>query len=461
MTNRTAPVDRLSRKTKLIFGLGDWGNTTTATIFGFFFAFFLNNIAGVEPGYAAPVLLLGGMWDAINDPLIGVFADKVRTRWGRRRPFFLIGAIPFSISFILLWWVPPFDSQVTKAIYYTLAYIFFDTAFTFVAVPYTALTPELTEDYDERTRLNGYRMVVSMAGGLIAAVALPMIVERFADKQAGYLFVAIIFGVTACLPYLMLFFTIHERFAKAEKSTLNIFSGFLYTWKNKAFRYAAGIYLTGWVTISLAGSLFQYYVTFWLLLPDQVDLILGLLMTAALVFIPVIVALANKVGKQKAYLIAVAWWMVVMVSLTCLPRNAGPLIYLIVAGAGIGVAAAHVVPWSIVPDVIEHDELTTGFRREGTFYGFMVFLQKTGSAAALAFMQWILAISGYIIPADSSNPLSVAQPPLTLLAIRLLIGPFAAILLAISMFLAWRYPINREKHAEIRAALDQKRTKSR
>ncbi len=183
-------------------------------------------------------------------------------------------------------------------------------------------------------------------------------------------------------------------------------------------------------------------------------------MTAALVFIPVIVALANKVGKQKAYLIAVAWWVVVMVSLTFLPRNAGPLIYLIVAGAGIGVAAAHVVPWSIVPDVIEQDELNTGFRREGTYYGFMVFLQKTGSAAALAFMQWILAISGYIIPPDSSNPLSVVQPPSTLLAIRLLIGPFAAILLAISMVLAWRYPINREKHAEIRAALDKRRIES-
>ena len=138
----TLTSEKLPFRTKLIYGLGDWGNTTTSTIFVFFFAFFLTDIARLEPAFAALVLLAGGIWDAINDPLIGVLADRVHSRWGRRRPFFLLGALPFTICFILLWWVPPFSGQAAKAIYYCLTYLAFDTVYTLLAVPYSALTPE-------------------------------------------------------------------------------------------------------------------------------------------------------------------------------------------------------------------------------------------------------------------------------------------------------------------------------
>jgi GPH family glycoside/pentoside/hexuronide:cation symporter len=340
MTSSANPAaSRLSFMTKFIYGLGDWGNTTTATIFGFFFAFFLNNVAGLQPIYAAPVLLAGGIWDAVNDPLIGSLADRVRTRWGRRRPFFLLGAIPFAISFILLWWVPPFDTQLGKAIYYALAYIFFDTMFTIVSVPYAALTPELTDDYDERTRLNGFRAGVSMVGGLIAAVAVPVVVDAFVNKRDGYMLVAIIFGVLAAVPYFLLFFQIKERFS-AVAHQMDIFKGFLITWKNRAFRYASGIYLTSWATISLAGALFQYYVTFWLRMPDKVDIVLGLMMLSTTLFIPVMVVLTNRLNKKRAYILATGFWVVVMLAISFLPQDAGTAVFFLAAAAGVGIASA-------------------------------------------------------------------------------------------------------------------------
>lgn len=265
---------RLPRRTKVVYGLGDWGNSSLTTIFGFFFAFFLNNVAGLQPIYAVPVLLIGGIWDAVNDPVIGVFADKVRTRWGRRRPFFLFGAIPFGLFFILLWWIPPFESQAALCVYYSIVYILFDTSYTIVAVPYSALTPELTSDYNERTSLNGYRMVVSVLAGLAAAVAMPFFVEQVVDKKAAYLEVAVVFGILAIIPYFLLFFFIKEKFQKVKADNFNIRQGFKLTWSNIPFRYAAGIYATAWVTVSLAGALFQYFLTFWLRIPDQVDLIL-------------------------------------------------------------------------------------------------------------------------------------------------------------------------------------------
>jgi GPH family glycoside/pentoside/hexuronide:cation symporter len=452
VSTQTAASDRLPFLTKLVFGFGDWGNTTTSTIFGFFFSFFLTDVARLDPIYAAPVLLIGGIWDAINDPLIGVWADRVRSRWGRRRPFFLFGALPFALTFMLLWWVPPFDNNLAKAAYYALVYILFDTAFTMVAVPYTALTPELTGDYNERTRLNGYRMVVSMAGGLIAAVTVPIIAGLFPDRKTGYLVMGIIFGSLACVPYFLLFIFIKERFTETTQSNLNIFTGFAYTFRNRAFRYAAGIYLTAWVTVSLAGALFQYYLTYYMKMGDQLEIVLGLVQVGALICIPIMVWMANRLGKQGAYLIGVATWVGAMMGLSFLVPQWRVLTYFLALSVGLGVAAAHVVPWSIIPDVIDLDELNTGQRREGTYYGFMVFLQKSGSAFMLALVQWILHISGYVPNGE--------QPASVLLALRLMIGPLPAVLLMISMFLAWRYPINRARHSAIRAELAARKTAS-
>jgi GPH family glycoside/pentoside/hexuronide:cation symporter len=431
--------------TKMIYGLGDWGHSTTSTIFAFFFSFFLTDVARLDPLYAAPVLLIGGAWDAINDPLIGVFADRVSTRWGRRRPFFLVFAIPLMVTFVMLWWIPPVENQFVKAAYYALAYILYDTCFTFLAVPYTALTPELTEDYDERTRLNGYRMSVSMAGGLISAVAVPVIVGLFLAPQKGYLMMAFIFGFLAGLPYFLLFFKIKERYSNVEKSNLSVFRSFLYTWRNRAFRYVAGIYMTAWVTVSLVAALFQYYVTYWMQMPGQLEIVLGLVQLAALICIPIMVWMANRMGKTQAYLIGTGWWVVVMLTLSFLPQRAAIATYILAVTAGLGIAGAHVVPWSIIPDVIDADELETGKRREGTYYGFLVFLQKTGTALVLALVQWVLHLSGYTAGA--------LQPDSALLAIRLMIGPLPAVLLLISMYLAWHYPITRSRHAETRAAL--------
>ncbi len=451
--------ERLPRLTKFIYGLGDWGNTTTSTIFGFFYAFFLNNVAGVQPIYAFPILLIGGIWDAVNDPLIGIWADKIRTRWGRRRPLFFAGAIPYAITFILLFIIPPSASQVGKCIYYTLVYIAFDTMFTIVTVPYSALTPELTEDYDERTRLNGYRMFVSMAGGLIAAIAFPFIYEAFINRGTGYLVGAIIFGCLAGIPYILLFFFIKERYPNAEKSDLNLISGLLYTWRNVAFRYAAAVYMTAWVTVSLAGSLLQYYLTYWLKMPSQINYVLGTMMLSATIFIPVMVLLANKWGKKKPYILAVSWWAIMMLVISFLPQTAGMVVYFLAFAIGFGVAAAHVIPWSIVPDVIESDELETGFRREGTYYGFVVFMQKTGSAAALGFMQLVLHFAGFISPPTGVNLEDVVQPASAVSAIRWMIGPFPAVLLVASAILIWRYPIDKIKHMQLRKALAERRAK--
>ncbi len=143
--------DRLNRRTKLIYGFGDTGFSLTTTIIAAYFAIFLTDVVGISPGVAAIAIFVGRSWDYINDPLIGHISDRTRSRWGRRRPFLLFGALPFALAFLLLWLRPPFESQTLLAVYYAIAYVLFDSAATFVYMPYYALTPELTSNYDERT----------------------------------------------------------------------------------------------------------------------------------------------------------------------------------------------------------------------------------------------------------------------------------------------------------------------
>jgi len=442
---------RLPRATKIIYGLGDWGNTTTSTIFIFFFAFFLTDIARLPSNLAALVLLVGGIWDAVNDPLIGVLADRVRTRWGRRRPFFLFNALPLAATFTMMWWVPPMG-DLGKAAWFALAFVLFDTAFTLMTVPYGALTAELTEDYDERTEITGWRMATSMLGGLVAAFFVPVIVGVFTRKATGYFAAGAGFGLLAVVPYLMLFFTTKERFAGAERPWESLVASFLATLKNRAFRYAAGIYLLSWVTVNLVASLLQYYVTYWIGIPDQIEYVLVVVQAAALACIPLVVLLSGRLGKRGAYALAAGWWAVVMLGLGFIPGTARTLAYVLAGLAGFGVAGAHVIPWSMVPDVIEADEVASGTRREGAFYGVVVFIQKSGTAFMLALVQWVLHLTGYR-PGE-------AQPASALLAIRLLIGVVPFVLLAASMLLAWKSPLGKREHEAMRGELEKKRSAS-
>ncbi|MBM3152529.1 MAG: MFS transporter, partial [Chloroflexi bacterium] len=169
--------ERVSFLTKMAYGSGDWSIATFGALRQLFYAIFLTDVVGLDPRLASVAAFLGVVWDAFNDPLVGTLSDRVRTRWGRRRPFLLFFAIPFGLAFLALWWVPPFENQVALAVTVSLVYMLSDTLQTFISVPLYALTPEISRDYDERTALTGFRMFFNLVASLAAAVAAPAIVD--------------------------------------------------------------------------------------------------------------------------------------------------------------------------------------------------------------------------------------------------------------------------------------------
>ncbi|MCZ7552155.1 MAG: MFS transporter [Anaerolineales bacterium] len=202
----------LNRRTKWIYGFGDISFSVTNTILAVYFAIFLTDVVGLPASLAALAIFLGRSWDYINDPLIGHLSDRMRTRWGRRRPFLIFGALPFGLCFIMLWVRPPLANQFLLASYYALAYMLFDLTFTLTNMPYAALTPELTEDYDERTSLTSYRMLFSIAGSLIAFTIPLAIIGSLIPENAGRVReMAVLFGLLCMLPILLVFFNTRER----------------------------------------------------------------------------------------------------------------------------------------------------------------------------------------------------------------------------------------------------------
>ncbi len=476
MNNITSsPQDHLPFWKKAIFGAGDWSISSFGTLRQIFYAIFLTDVVGLDARLASVAALLGVIWDAVNDPLVGMISDRVNTRWGRRRPFLLFFAIPYGLGFMLLWWAPPWESQIALAITVSLAYMLSDTLQTFIFVPLYALTPEITLDYDERTSLTGYRMFFNLLASLVTAVGAPAIVDAAlasgATQQQGYMIVSALFGGLAVIPLLLIFFTIQERERsqeEIEKEQETAFAEIVRTaWANIPFRFATAIYMLNWITFDLVALVLPFYLTYWIAGGDLLAKAVGLplesavfafLLVTSVIALPFWVWLARKLSKRYAYMIGMAFWAVVQMLIFGIQPGQTTYILFLSVMAGFSVATAHVLHDSIFPDVIEWDELRTGRRQEGIYYGVKNFIRKLTGAVAIFLALQVLGWFGYQNPPEGAT--HFVQPDSALMAMRVLIGPFGAALLLSAILMAWLYPLTRERHTRIRKLLARKKARA-
>src|SRR6266511_4668754 len=194
----SASKNRLSLWVKLLYGSGDWGISSIGMMRSIFYAIYLTDVVRLEPRLASFGALAGIVWDAVNDPLIGMISDRLHTKWGRRRPFLLWFAIPFGLSFVILWSAPNWENPTALLIYVTLSFMLADTLQTLISVPFLSLTPELTPDYDERTTLTSFRSFFQLTGALTVVIAAPalvnVVVAAGGSQQQAFMLVGAIFG---------------------------------------------------------------------------------------------------------------------------------------------------------------------------------------------------------------------------------------------------------------------------
>lgn len=467
----TEQDDRVPLVTKIIYGTGDWGMAAFNTLRQIFYAIFLTDVVGLDPRLASFGAFVGVIWDAVNDPLVGVLSDKLRTRWGRRRPFLLIFAIPYGLAFLILWWAPPWESQILLMLHVMIAYALSDTLQTLVIVPFHALTPEMTSDYDERTSLATYRMFFNFLASLAAGVAAPMIVDAAVTgggtQQQGYFLASAIFGVSSVIPYLAIFFAVREKEpVEAAPEMVRFRDTLRKAWRNIPFRYATALYMLNWVTFDLISAVFPFFLVYWVAQGDLLLKVPGLGMpiesaalgAMAVVAVPVLPAwswLARRLGKRIAYMIAVGFWLVLLIAVIFLPPMALGLAMLMAVLMGFSYSAAHMLPDAIFPDVIDWDELQTGERHEGVYYGFKNFVRKLTTAFAIFLTLQVLGWMGYQTPPESA--VVFMQPDAVLTGIRVLIGPVASLILVALLIVTWLYPLNRSRYERVQRLLVRRR----
>ena len=444
--------ERLSRRTKLAYGFGDTGFSLTTTIIAAYFLIFLTDVVGIAPGIAAVAIFLGRSWDWVNDPIIGHISDRTRTRWGRRRPFLLFGALPFAVCFALMWYRPPITNQILLTAYYALAYILFDSAATFVYMPFFALTPELTSNYDERTALTTYRMFFSILASLVAFTVPLLIVGSFRPENASkVLLMGALFAAASAVPLWVVFFGTHERQEYSALAEPGLAESLKAAAKNQPFVFSMVIFLLTWVSVDILQTTLLYFIKYVVQREAQSDLIMAVIFVAAMFVLPFWEWVSRHLNKRLAYAAGIAFWAAVQIVLISLnPATALPLILVLCVLAGIGVSAAHVLPWSIIPDAIEWDEWQTGERHEGMFYSLVTFFQKVASSIAILLIGLMLQVSGYV-------PTAATQPSSAVLGIRLAIGPIPALLLCGGIVFAILYPLGRESHQRIVRELEARR----
>lgn len=433
----------LTLKTKIGFGICDIGGNLFFTTLSFHLTIFLTDTLGLAAGLMGLAMMIGRIVDAFSDPLMGYISDHTRSKWGRRRPYIFFGSIPLVFFFILMFSSPEWiSSQRGLFIWVTIIYFLMTTSYTIVNIPYGALTPDLTRDYNQQTVLNGFRMSFAVVGTLVAAGAAIPIIGLFESKTAGYTGMAVIFGFLMLITAWITVFTVKERSVKKDSYNKGIFKEYILVLFDKTFQKILipwGLYISG---VTVVASTLIYFFQYVYKDEGMTTLIMLALLVTALAFIPVWVKISKKIGKKNSYITGMGIFTIAVI-LVAFSADKVPVPVLIgyMILAGIGLSTHYVMPYSLIPDVVENNYAETGKRREGIYYGLWTFLSKLGQAVSALIIGTVLTLVHY-------NP-GIEQTPTSEMGIRLLVGLVPVILIVLGMIVMYRYPITSKKYKEI------------
>jgi GPH family glycoside/pentoside/hexuronide:cation symporter len=433
---------KLSVGQMLGFGICDLGGNLFFTALGFWSLVYLTDTVGLSAALAGIAIMVGKFWDAVSDPLMGYLSDHTRSRWGRRRPYLLFGAIPLLFAMWFFFTNPHIQNPAFLTFWAIVALILLNTAYTVVNIPYSSLTPDLTSDYHERTTLNGFRFGCAAVGTMLGAAAVQPIVDSFSTRSAGFSAVGIILGAVMAVTALITFFSTKERPLKEDIPKEKFLKTYLEVFKNRPYVILASVYALNIVGLNFLQGILVYYTKYIYAREEVTSLAMLILLVVAIICIPVSVIVSKKIGKKRTYQICFA----VLGSACLVIFFAGHLLgvnfflgFMVYAGIGLGFGYA--IPFSMVPDTIDFAKAQGGGNKEGSYYGMWTFISKSGQALSIFISGIILSLGGYIADAvQSSN----AQ-----FAIRLIIGPIPAVVLIAGMILLRFYPIDEKMYNEM------------
>jgi Na+/melibiose symporter-like transporter len=434
----------LRRKTIATYAIGSLGTGGFATLPGLVLVFFLTDTLGIAALAAGALVTVAKVWDVVIDPVIGARSDASLARTGSRRRFMVIGALALPVFFTLTFAVPAGIGPVASGIWVLVAFTITATAFSLFQVPYIALPAELTDGYDQRTRLISVRVVVLTIAILLFGAGGPALRESFENEYTGYLVMAIVAGVVIGVGMLVSS-TVAPRgmatVAAPPSLASNYRDGIAALRRSQPFRALLLTFaLQGLATgVMLAGA---QYVAAWVLESKGAGTLLFLaLIGPALVFAPIWQAVARRIGKERGFVIASVLFGIAAVAMVGLVWAPGAWVYLPVALAGAGYAGMQSLPMAMLPDVISDDASRNGEGNAGIFGGVWTAGETTGMALGATVLTIVLAATGYI---ETTGASFAWQSPTAIAGIALSFSAVPAVLIGLSLWTFSRYPLRKK-----------------
>ncbi len=427
---------RLKLRTLVAYGTAALGGGMMDYAMMVYLMFFYADTVKIGAGFAGLAVMLANLWDAVTDPAMGYISDHTRSSMGRRRPYILGAAVPLGLCFFLLW--SPVQSH--PGAHLAISFILLYTFLTVFYVPYDSLAAELSLDYDERTRVQGFRQGFFIVGLFLGALVPLPLVSLFPNKRIGFSAMGAIFGALAALALLVTFFGVRERPEFQRRPQVPFLEGVRKLIFNKGYNVVVVSYALYNMAITTPSAVVLFAAKYWLKISDETTLIVILTYLGfAVMSVPFWVRLSKVTSKKSSYMAALVLSLVAACS--CYFLKADLRMYLIFAASGAGYGGLMVVLPAALGDLVDEDELATGDRREGAYFGLWTLVRKSSTGVTWYVVGRVLDLAGYVPDTEQSAR--------TILGMRLLISAFPAVLFILGIIVFLWYPMSRERHLEI------------
>ncbi|XP_040015978.2 major facilitator superfamily domain-containing protein 2B isoform X2 [Gasterosteus aculeatus] len=491
---KTPPQTELGHKltlcSKLCFAIGGAPKEVAASATAFFLQIYLLDVAQINPFQASMVLFIGKAWGAVTDPIVGFFITKTRwTKIGRLMPW-MVGCSPFLVvSYFYLWFVPPFVST-GRFIWYLGFYCLYQTLITCFHVPYSALTMFLSTDQKERDSATAYRMTMEVFGTLVGAAIQGQIVasahtlhcpphnvtagyrgngsgaevvrklvrsqDYLSHSKEVYMIAAGVIGGVFLICTLVMFLGVRERddpYAPRTEKQIPFHQGFILVMRHGPYLTLTAAFLFITVAIQLVQSNFVLFCTYAADLRDHFQNIVLTILVSAVISIPVWQWFLQKFGKKTAAFCGITWIMPFTLMLVFIPNVV--VAYVVAVSSGLSVAASLLLPWSMLPDVVDDFRLANPYCKghEAIFYSFYVFFTKFAAGISLGVSTLCLEFAGY-------NTGACKQPAPVVYTLKLLIGAAPVAFIVTGLMILLLYPISEDVRLRNRLCLDELRKQS-
>ena len=437
---------KLTLREKFFYGIGSLGKDLYMGFISFYLMIYFTDVFGISALAVGSLFFIARVWDAINDPIMGVIADKTNTRFGKYRPYSLI--IPFfaAICFILMLNPPQLHGD-GKVLWAYITYIGLGMAYTALDVPMISMVPTFTSNPEEKTSILAFQRWFAFLAFVLAAMVTPPLIEKLGNENTalGYQYYGYMIAIISIICSLGMFFNVKEKrnLSNLPKNTVKDYWNILK--ENKPFQKVVGIRIAYDFGMSISSGVTVYWVIYFLQKPDLVSVLTPITYGTGLVGFLIIPTIIKKIGKKKAS--AYGFWGLILSSILKLvfAKNLTMVIISLII-TGFAIALLNLSNVSMLADTAEYAQWKLGKRSDSLLFAINTFAYKISMAFAGGVTGLLLSLANYVP--------NIPQSELTLTVINLMFSVGPILFLLIGLLIVKKYELTEDAYSQIMDELD-------